>query len=64
MIIFQDLVPPDLVQDVVRVIAQNFVSDRNTNEGITVGLNAIREIFVNCPSAATEDLLQDLAEVI
>uniref|UniRef100_A0A914BXX8 Protein SDA1 n=1 Tax=Acrobeloides nanus TaxID=290746 RepID=A0A914BXX8_9BILA len=57
-----DLVPPDLVQDVVRVIAQNFVTDRNTNEGITVGLNAIREIFVNCPSAATEDLLQDLAE--
>jgi protein SDA1 len=53
-----------LVQDVVRVIAQNFVTDRNTNEGITVGLNAIREIFVNCPSAATEDLLQDLAEVI
>ena len=29
---------------------------------MTVGINAIREIFANCPFAATEELLRDLAE--
>lgn len=56
-----DLVPPDIVEQLVRVIAQNFVTDRNTPEAITVGLNAVREIFANCPFAATEELLRDLA---
>ena len=58
-----ELVPPDYVQDVVRVIANNFVTERNTPEGMTVGINAIREIFTNCPFAATEELLQELCEV-
>lgn len=44
-------------------MAQNFVSDRNTPEAITVGLNTIREIYANCPAAATEDMVRDLAEV-
>uniref|UniRef100_A0AC34R976 Protein SDA1 n=1 Tax=Panagrolaimus sp. JU765 TaxID=591449 RepID=A0AC34R976_9BILA len=57
-----ELVPPDYVQDVVRVIANNFVTDRNTPEGMTVGINAIREIFTNCPFAATEELLRELSE--
>jgi len=57
-----ELVPPDYVQDVVRVIANNFVTERNTPEGMTVGINAIREIFTNCPFAATEELLQELCE--
>ncbi|VDK55870.1 unnamed protein product [Anisakis simplex] len=57
-----ELVPPDIVEQMVRVIAQNFVTDRNTPEAITVGLNAIREVFTNCPYAATEELLRDLAE--
>lgn len=30
---------------------------------MTVGINAIREIFINCPFAATEELLRDLAQV-
>lgn len=47
----------------VRVIAQNFVSDRNTPEAITVGLNTIREIFATCPAAATEEMVRDLSEV-
>ena len=58
-----DLVPPDIIENVVRVIANNFVTDRNTPEAMTVGINAIREIFSNCPSAATEELLRDLSEV-
>lgn len=58
-----ELVPPDIVEQLVYVIAQNFVSDRNTPEAVTVGLNTIREIFANCPFAATEDLLRDLTDV-
>lgn len=58
-----ELVPPDIIEQLVRVIAQNFVTDRNTPEAITVGLNAIREVFASCPYAATEELLRDLAEV-
>lgn len=58
-----ELVPPDLIEGLVRVIAQNFVSDQNSAEAITVGLNTIREIFANCPAAANEDLLRDLALV-
>uniref|UniRef100_A0A914ZVM1 Protein SDA1 n=2 Tax=Parascaris univalens TaxID=6257 RepID=A0A914ZVM1_PARUN len=57
-----ELVPPDIIEQLVRVIAQNFVTDRNTPEAITVGLNAIREVFASCPYAATEELLRDLAE--
>ncbi|CAJ0588580.1 unnamed protein product [Cylicocyclus nassatus] len=57
-----ELVPPDTVEQLVRVIANNFVSDRNSPEAMTVGINAIREIFANCPFAATEELLRDLAE--
>uniref|UniRef100_A0A915PJ48 Protein SDA1 n=1 Tax=Setaria digitata TaxID=48799 RepID=A0A915PJ48_9BILA len=58
-----ELVPPDIVEQLVYVIAQNFVSDRNTPEAVTVGLNTLREIFANCPFAATEDLLKDLTDV-
>ncbi|MCP9264857.1 Protein SDA1 [Dirofilaria immitis] len=57
-----ELVPPDIVEQLVYVIAQNFVSDRNTSEAMTVGLNTIREIFAICPFAATEHLLRDLTE--
>uniref|UniRef100_A0A7E4UXG3 Protein SDA1 n=1 Tax=Panagrellus redivivus TaxID=6233 RepID=A0A7E4UXG3_PANRE len=57
-----ELVPPDVVESLVRVIANNFVTDRNTPEGMTVGINAIREIFTNCPFAATEELLRELCE--
>jgi protein SDA1 len=58
-----ELVPADIITTLVRCIAQNFVSDTSSAEAITVGLNAIREIFINCPSAATEEVLRDLAEV-
>uniref|UniRef100_A0A1I7ZEB1 Protein SDA1 n=1 Tax=Steinernema glaseri TaxID=37863 RepID=A0A1I7ZEB1_9BILA len=57
-----EFVPPDIVEQVVRVIAQNFVSDRNSPEAMTVGLNAIREIYANCPFAATEEMVTDLTE--
>lgn len=58
-----DLVPTDLVENLIRRISMNFVSDQNTPEAMTVGLNTIREIFASCPAAANEDLLKDLIEV-
>lgn len=57
-----EFVPSDIVEQLVRVIAQNFVTDRNSEEAITVGLNTIREIYANCPDAANEGMVRDLAE--
>ncbi|GMS79833.1 hypothetical protein PENTCL1PPCAC_2008, partial [Pristionchus entomophagus] len=57
-----ELVPPDTIENLVKCIAYNFVTDRNSPEAITVGINAIREIFNNCPFAANEDLLRDLSQ--
>ncbi|ELT88157.1 hypothetical protein CAPTEDRAFT_6413 [Capitella teleta] len=56
-----DLVPPDILQSVVRTIADNFITERNSSEVMAVGLNAVREICARCPLAMTEDLLRDFA---
>ncbi|XP_037070203.1 LOW QUALITY PROTEIN: protein SDA1 homolog [Pollicipes pollicipes] len=56
------LVPPDVVQPMLMTIANNFVTERNSSEVITVGINAIREVCMRCPLAMGEDLLQDLAQ--
>ncbi|KRY35802.1 Protein SDA1 -like protein [Trichinella spiralis] len=57
-----DLVPPDVIGVLVRVIAQNFITDRNSSEAIAVGLNAIREVVANCPLAISDELMRDLSE--
>ncbi|XP_014381299.1 protein SDA1 homolog [Alligator sinensis] len=56
------LVPPEIVQSVLMTIANNFVTDKNSGEVMTVGINAIKEITARCPLAMSEDLLQDLAQ--
>ncbi|KAK6494665.1 protein SDA1-like protein [Huso huso] len=56
------LVPPEIIQPVMMTIANNFVTDRNSGEVMTVGINAIKELTGRCPLAMTEDLLQDLAQ--
>ncbi|XP_067413135.1 protein SDA1 homolog isoform X2 [Emydura macquarii macquarii] len=56
------LVPPEIIQSVLMTIANNFVTDKNSGEVMTVGINAIKEITARCPLAMTEDLLQDLAQ--
>jgi len=56
------LVPPDIIQPLITAIANNFVTERNSAEVITVGINSIREICVRCPLAMTEDLMHDLAQ--
>ncbi|RVE65937.1 hypothetical protein OJAV_G00121170 [Oryzias javanicus] len=56
------LVPPEIIEPVIMTIANNFVTDRNSGEVMTVGINAIKEVVARCPLAITEDLLQDLAQ--
>ncbi|KAK5852164.1 hypothetical protein PBY51_023657 [Eleginops maclovinus] len=56
------LVPPEVIEPVIMTIANNFVTDRNSGEVMTVGINAIREVTARCPLAINEDLLQDLAQ--
>ncbi|XP_013861932.1 protein SDA1 homolog [Austrofundulus limnaeus] len=56
------LVPPEIIEPMVMTIANNFVTDRNSGEVMTVGINAIKEVVSRCPLAITEDLLQDLAQ--
>ena len=57
-----ELVPPDVLEPVLKTIANNFVSERNSSEVMAVGLNSIRELCSRCPLVMNEDLLQDLAE--
>uniref|UniRef100_A0A8C5TZC4 Protein SDA1 n=1 Tax=Malurus cyaneus samueli TaxID=2593467 RepID=A0A8C5TZC4_9PASS len=56
------LVPPEIIQSVLMTIANNFVTDKNSGEVMTVGINAIKEITARCPLAMTEDLLHDLVQ--
>ncbi|XP_058473290.1 protein SDA1 homolog [Solea solea] len=56
------LVPPEILEPVIMTIANNFVTDRNSGEVMTVGINAIKEVAARCPLAINEDLLQDLAQ--
>lgn len=57
-----DLVPPDVLEPIVRKIADEFVSDGVSGEAATAGMNAIREICVRAPLAMNATLLQDLTE--
>uniref|UniRef100_A0A669D858 Protein SDA1 n=1 Tax=Oreochromis niloticus TaxID=8128 RepID=A0A669D858_ORENI len=51
-----------IIEPVIMTIANNFVTERNSGEVMTVGLNAIREVAARCPLAINEDLLQDLSQ--
>ncbi|XP_017776201.1 PREDICTED: protein SDA1 homolog [Nicrophorus vespilloides] len=57
-----ELVPPDIIESVLKTIANNFVTERNSSDVMAVGLNAIKEICSRCPLSMNEDLLQDLAQ--
>eukprot|EP00126_Sphaerothecum_destruens_P001900 Sdes_comp15335_c0_seq1m4195 len=54
------LVPPDVLHPLLLTIANNFITERCSNEVMTVGLNSIREICSRCHLAMSEDLLHDL----
>ena len=55
-----DLVPPEVINELSRCIANQFITDRNAGEVMAVGLNAVREVARRNPLALGEDLLQDL----
>ncbi|KAI8575368.1 hypothetical protein K450DRAFT_262117 [Umbelopsis ramanniana AG] len=56
------LVPPDVLEPVLKAIANNFVTDRVSNEVMAAGINGIREICTRQPLAIDATLLQDLTE--
>ncbi|KAH8553386.1 SDA1-domain-containing protein [Umbelopsis sp. PMI_123] len=56
------LVPPDVLEPVLKAIANNFVTDRVSNEVMAAGINGIREICSRQPLAIDATLLQDLTE--
>lgn len=57
-----NLVPPDVLESLVKKIADEFVSDAVATEVASAGLNAIREICVRQPLAMNKTLLQDLVD--
>ncbi|CCF56734.1 hypothetical protein KAFR_0B04380 [Kazachstania africana CBS 2517] len=57
-----ELVPPEVIQEMVKKIANEFVSDGVASEVAAAGLNTIREICSRAPLAIDETLLQDLVE--
>ncbi|PNF39265.1 SDA1-like protein [Cryptotermes secundus] len=57
-----ELVPPDVLEPVLKTLVNNFVTERNSADVIAIGLNAVREICNRCPLVMSEDLLRDLAQ--
>lgn len=55
-----ELTPPDVLEPVIRKIAQEFIHPGVGSEVIVVGLNTIREVCRRQPWAMDEDLLGDL----
>ncbi|XP_055639043.1 protein SDA1 homolog [Toxorhynchites rutilus septentrionalis] len=55
-----ELVPPELIEPVIKTLVNNFVTERNSSDVMAIGLNAAREICIRCPLAMNEDLLRDL----
>lgn len=56
-----ELIPPDTLEPILKTLANNFVTERNSADVMAIGLNAIREICTRCPLVMSADLLQDLA---
>lgn len=55
-----ELVPGDVVEPVLKTIANNFITERNSTDVMAIGLNAVRMICSRCPLAMGKDLLRDL----
>eukprot|EP00013_Stygamoeba_regulata_P004793 CAMPEP_0177631036 /NCGR_PEP_ID=MMETSP0447-20121125/1534_1 /TAXON_ID=0 /ORGANISM="Stygamoeba regulata, Strain BSH-02190019" /LENGTH=454 /DNA_ID=CAMNT_0019132491 /DNA_START=383 /DNA_END=1744 /DNA_ORIENTATION=+ len=56
------LVLPDCLQPVLSRICHNFITDRSSEEVMTIGINSVRSICARCPLAMDETLLHDLAQ--
>lgn len=55
-----ELVPGDVIEPVLKTIANNFITERNSSDVMAIGLNATRAVCTRCPLAMGEDLLRDL----
>lgn len=55
-----ELVPPDMLEPLLKTLANNFITERNSADVMAIGLNTVREICTRCPLAMNEDLLEDL----
>ncbi|XP_053675529.1 protein SDA1 homolog [Anopheles nili] len=55
-----ELIPPEIIEPVIKTLVNNFVTERNSSDVMAIGLNAVREICIRCPLAMNEDLLRDL----
>ncbi|MES1904189.1 MAG: Protein SDA1, partial [Paramarteilia canceri] len=53
-------IPSSIIENLIRVIAFNFVSEGNRSEYIATGLNAIKAIAERHPESMTKDMLQSL----
>ena len=55
-----ELLDESTLEPLVQSIISNFVTEHNTAEAMTVGLNTVREIALKCPGILTQELLSDL----
>uniref|UniRef100_U5EWX7 Protein SDA1 n=1 Tax=Corethrella appendiculata TaxID=1370023 RepID=U5EWX7_9DIPT len=56
-----ELVPPEIIEPIIKTLVNNFVTERNSSDVMAIGLNAVRQVCIRCPLAMNEDLLRDLA---
>lgn len=56
-----ELVPPDIIEPLLKTLSNNFITERNSSDVMAIGLNSVKEICSRCPLAMGEDLLRDLA---
>lgn len=52
--------PGEIIEPVLKTIANNFITERNSSDVMAIGLNATRAICSRCPLSMGEDLLRDL----
>eukprot|EP01043_Picozoa_sp_COSAG02_P032150 COSAG02_NODE_2135_length_9714_cov_4.465731_3_plen_910_part_00 len=57
-----ELVPAEDLRPLVNTICHNFITERNSNEAIAVGLNTVRIIASRVPLVLEADLVHDLVE--
>lgn len=57
-----ELLPPDVLEPVLKTLANNFITERNSSDVMAIGLNAVKEISARCPLSMSEDLMRDLAQ--
>ncbi|KAH8740263.1 hypothetical protein FG386_001538 [Cryptosporidium ryanae] len=56
-----DLVPPQELSPIIKILMDNFVNECNRPELIVIGLNTIREICYRIPTVLDQDKLMDLS---